>query len=93
MQRALLETILDATAGIDRGDGPIFEIQEEHRGSLYIGGENGTTVLSDLVRITLHEAYVEAEAKNRTLHCVVYDPIFGVAVKRPREGDGPRTGF
>jgi len=92
MERALLETILDATNGIDRGEGSTFEIEEEHRGSLYIGGENATTVLNDLVRITLHDAYVEAEAKNRTLHCVVYGPIFGLAVKRPRD-DGPRTGF
>ena len=92
MERALLEKILDATDGIDRGDGSAFEVADEHRASLYLGGGQGTTVVADLVSIVLHDDYVQAEAKDRTLHCIQYDPIFGLSLKVPRE-KASRTGF
>lgn len=92
MERALIQKILDGAEGIDRGDDGAFTAEGEHRASLYLGGEGGTTVVSDLVRITLHDEYLAAEAKDRTLHCLQYGPVFGIAVKRPR-AEGPRTGF
>ncbi len=92
MERALMQKILADAEGIERGDDGAFSAEGEHRASLYLGGEGGTTVVSDLVKITLHDEYVAAEAKNRTLHCVLYGPVIGISVKRPR-AEGPRTGF
>ncbi|HJL18884.1 MAG TPA: hypothetical protein RMH99_24690 [Sandaracinaceae bacterium LLY-WYZ-13_1] len=91
MDRALIETILAGTSGLEKSDTG-FQAADEHRASIYLGGSASTTVLSDLVRIQLHETHLEAEAKDRTLHFVTYDPILGLQVRRPRE-DGPRTGF
>jgi len=92
MERALLEKMLESAEGIDRGDGSAFEVADEHRASLYLGGGQGTTVVADLVTITLHDDYVQAEAKDRTLHCIEYAPVFGLALKRPKE-KASRTGF
>lgn len=92
MERALIQKILEAADGIDRGDDGAFSAGGEHRASLYLGGEGGTTVVSDLVKIELHDDYLAAEAKDRTLHYLAYGPVFGIAVKRPR-AEGPRTGF
>ncbi|MEZ4335986.1 MAG: hypothetical protein R3B82_05100 [Sandaracinaceae bacterium] len=92
MERALIQKILEAADGMDRGDDGAFSAEGEHRASLYLGGEGGTTVVSDLVKIELHDDYLAAEAKDRTLHCLSYGPVFGIAIKRPR-AEGPRTGF
>lgn len=101
MDRKLLQMILDETAGVNaepaaKGDSSSksYALEEEHRASLYLGGANTTTVLADIVRLSLRPEYIEAEAKDRTLHCVLYEPVFGLSVRRPRtEKDGPRTGF
>jgi len=92
MERALLEKILDATEGIDRGDGSAFEVADEHRASLYLGGGQGTTVVGDLVSIVLHDDYIQATAKDNTRHCILYEPVFGMSLKVPRE-KASRTGF
>ncbi|MBX3270068.1 MAG: hypothetical protein KF729_07385 [Sandaracinaceae bacterium] len=92
MERALLQSILEGAEGVERDGDGTFSAEGEHRATLYLGGEGGTTLVGDLVKITLHDQYVAAEAKNRTLHCLLYGPIFGVAIKRPR-AEGPRTGF
>ncbi|MCB9591521.1 MAG: hypothetical protein H6719_02205 [Sandaracinaceae bacterium] len=92
MERALIQKILADAHGIERGDDGAFNLEGEHRASLYLGGEGGTTIVNDLVTITLHDDYIAAEAKNRTMHCLLYGPVIGLAVKRPR-AEGPRTGF
>lgn len=93
MERALLEKILDATDGIARGDGSAFEVADEHRASLYLGGGQGTTVVAgDLVQITLHDEFVRVEAKDGTLHFVEYALVMMFSLKRPRES-ASRTGF
>ena len=92
MERTLIAEILDSTESVSKGDAG-YEVADEHRASLYLGRSGGTTVLADLVRIRLHDEYVEAEAKDRTVHCVLYEPIFGLAIKRPRSEQGNRTGF
>lgn len=92
MERSLIAKILDAAESTKKSSSG-YAVADEHRASLYLGGAGGTTVLNDLVRIRLHEDHVEAEAKDRTVHFVLYDPIFGVALRRPREEQGQRTGF
>ncbi len=92
MERSLLEKILDATETAEKGDSG-YQVADEHRASLYIGATGATTILGDLVRIQLHDEYIECEAKDRTVHCVQYEPVFGVSLRRPREQQGQRTGF
>lgn len=92
MERSLIEKILDAAPGIEKGDSG-YRTAEDHRASLYLGAGGGTTVLGDLVRIALHDDYVECEANDHTVHCVTYEPIFGLALRRPRDERGQRTGF
>lgn len=92
MDRTLLQQILDATPGLQKTDEG-YVAADEHRASIYLGRTGQATLLADLVRIQLHDAHVEAEAKDRTLHFVVYEPITAISLRRPREGDGPRTGF
>lgn len=92
MDRTLLASILEKSPGLQKSDTG-FLVADEHRASIYLGGNGPTTSLTDLVRVQLHETHVEAEAKDRTLHFVVYEPIFGVSVRRPREGEAGRTGF
>jgi hypothetical protein len=91
MDRELLDTILKGISGLEKSDSG-YETAGEHRASIYLAGGGATTVLSDLVRLQLHHTHLEAEAKDRTLHFVTYEPILGVSVRRPRE-DAPRTGF
>ncbi len=90
MDRTLLQRILES-AGAKKSDKG-FLLADEHRASIYLGRGGQATMLADLVRIDLHEDHVGAEAKDRTLHFVLYEPILGVSVRRPRE-DVPRTGF
>ena len=91
MDRTLIDEILGGTPGIEKGDAG-YEAADDHLVAMYLGGRGATTVLADLVRVRLHDTHLEAEAKDRTLHFVTYEPILGFAVRRPRE-DGPRTGF
>lgn len=91
MERALLQKILEQAPGIESGDDG-FTCEDEHRASIYLGGRGGTNVLSDLVRVKLHDDFVEAESKTRSVHCVVYEPIVGLTVHRPPKESG-RTGF
>lgn len=90
MDRTLLQQILESTGAKKSDKG--YLLADEHRGSIYLGRGGQATMLADLVRIALHEQHVEAEAKDRTLHFVEYEPIMGLSVRRPRE-DVPRTGF
>ncbi len=91
MERALLQKILERSSGIGAADGG-FACEEDHRASLYLGLPGGTTVLSELVRITLHDDCVEAESRTNSVHYVAYDPIAGLTVHRPPKDHG-RTGF
>lgn len=91
MDRTLIDGILGGTSGIEKEDTG-YAAATDHLVSIYLGGRGPTTVLTDIVRVKLHDAYVEAEAKDRTLHFVTYEPILGFSIRRPRE-DGPRTGF
>ncbi|MEC7525074.1 MAG: hypothetical protein VYE22_34650 [Myxococcota bacterium] len=93
MDRKLLADILDKSSGLDK-KGEDYLAADEHRASVYLGGSSSTTVLTEIVRLTLHETHLEAEAKDRTIHYVTYEPVFGLAVRGPREsGPGGRTGF
>lgn len=91
MDRTLLTQILGSTPGVQKTDRG-YIVADEHRASIYLGRSGQATILADLVRIALHEGYLEAEAKDRTLHYVLYEPVMGVAIRRPREDVG-RTGF
>lgn len=91
MERTLLQQILQSAPGVQKTDGG-FLIADEHRASIYLGQGGQATLLADLVRVTLHPEYLEAEAKDRTLHFVRYEPVIGLSLRRPR-ADVPRTGF
>lgn len=91
MDRTLLQQILDAAPGFQKTDEG-YVAGDEHRASIYLGKTGQATLLTDLVRIQLHDTHIEAEAKDRTLHFVVYEPVLGLSVRRPRQ-DVPRTGF
>ena len=91
MDRTLLKQILDAAPGLQLTDKG-YVAADEHRASIYLGKGGQATLVTDLVRIQLHDSHIEAEAKDRTLHFVVYEPVAGVTLRRPRE-DVPRTGF
>lgn len=91
MDRTLIDGILAGTSGIEKKDAG-YEAADDHLVAVYLGGRGGTSVLADIVRLKLHDTHVEAEAKDRTLHFVTYEPILGLSIRRPRE-DGPRTGF
>ena len=90
MNRTTIEAILSGAAGVEKKDEG-YAVADEHQASIYIGGKGPTTVLSELVGLKLHEDYIEAIAKDRT-HYVLYDPILGLSLRRPREESG-RTGF
>ncbi|GAB5548450.1 MAG: hypothetical protein RLO52_22095 [Sandaracinaceae bacterium] len=93
MDRKLLADILEKTSGLDKKDGE-YLAEGEHRASVYLGATGGTTVLTEIVRLSLQDSYLEAEAKDGTVHYVVYEPVFGLAVRGPRDGGpGSRTGF
>lgn len=91
MDRTLLTQILDATPGFSKTPEG-YLAADEHRASIYLGKTGQATLLTDIVRIALHDTHLEAEAKDRTLHFVVYEPVLGLSLRRPRE-DVPRTGF
>lgn len=91
MDRTLFKTILDATPGLQETDQG-YVAADEHRASIYLGTGGSATILTDLVRIRLHDTHVEAEAKDRTLHFLTYEPVLGLSIRRPRESVG-RTGF
>lgn len=90
MDRTLLQQILES-AGAKKSDKG-YLLADEHRASIYLDRGGQATTLTEIVRVALHDSHVEAEAKDRTLHFVVYEPILGLSVRRPRE-DVPRTGF
>lgn len=90
MDRTLLQRILESTGAKESDKG--YLLADEHRATIYLGRGGPANMLADLVRIALHDEHVEAEAKDRTLHFVEYEPILGLTVRRPRE-DVPRTGF
>ncbi len=90
MDRTHLAQILDSAPGVQKADGG-YVLADEHRASIYLG-RGQATIIADVVRLALHEAHIEAEAKDRTLYYVSYEPVMGVAIRRPRQ-DGPRTGF
>lgn len=91
MNRTLLQQILDAAPGFQKTDEG-YIAGDEHRASIYLGKTGQATLLTELVRIRLLETHIEAEAKDRTLHFVLYEPVLGLSIRRPRE-DVPRTGF
>jgi hypothetical protein len=91
MDATLLENILQSSPGMKKTDSG-YIVADEHRVSIYLGHGGSATVLADLVRIELHKDFVEAEAKDRTLHCLPYEPVLIVSLRRPRE-DVSRTGF
>lgn len=93
MERTLVAKILDDVSGVSKGDEG-YELPKEHHAALFIGVDGASTVLADLVRVKLHDDFVEAEAKDRTIHAVSYDAVRIVSVRRPRDKkDNPRTGF
>ncbi len=91
MERSLLQQILSTAPGVQSTDGK-FVLADEHRASIYLGQSGPATQLADIVQLTLHDHHVEAEAKDRTLHFVRYEPILALSLRRPRQ-DFPRTGF
>ena len=91
MDRKLLADILDKSSGLDK-KGEDYLAADEHRASVYLGGSSSTTVLTEIVRLTLHETHLEAEAKDRTIHYVTDRK--STRLRGPREsGPGGRTGF
>jgi hypothetical protein len=91
MDRSLLEKIIQSSPGTKKTDAG-YIVADEHRASIYLGQGGSATVLADIVRLALKDAYIEAEARDRTLHYVPYEPVLVVSLRRPRE-DVPRTGF
>lgn len=91
MERTQLQQILESAPGLQKtAEG--YVAADEHRASIYLGQGGQATLLADLVRFTLRDDYLEAEAKDRTLHFVRYEPVIGLSLRRPRQ-DVPRTGF
>lgn len=91
MERALLKKMFEDKSGLEAADDG-FSCEEEHLVSVYLDVRGGTSVLTEIVKVTMHDHYLEAEAKNRTVHCVIYEAIVGMAVSRPPKESG-RTGF
>jgi hypothetical protein len=91
MDRTLLEKILQTSPGTKKAEQG-YLVADEHRVSIYLGQGGSATVLADIVRVAFHEQFVEAEARDRTLHFLPYEPVLVVSLRRPRE-DVPRTGF
>jgi hypothetical protein len=80
-------------AGLGRDpDENTFAAPDETRIAVFLGSSGPTTLVGDLMRVTLHEGFVEAEAKDRTLHFLEYDAVLGISVRRPRQ-ESARTGF
>lgn len=92
MDRTLLEKILQSSPGVKKAEGG-YMLADEHRASIYLGAGGSATVLADIVRIVLKDTHVEAEAKDRTLHFVPYEPVLVISMRRPRDVGVPRTGF
>ena len=92
MERKTIQDILDSSPGMEAGDDG-YTVADEHLASIYLGSRGAATVVSELVRIQLREGWIEAEAKDRTLHYLVYETVTALSVRRPRDPDKARTGF
>ncbi|MFK7989336.1 MAG: hypothetical protein AB8I08_25180 [Sandaracinaceae bacterium] len=92
MDRTTVQEILDGAAGMKPGDDG-YTVEDEHLASIYLANRGSATVLSELVRIKLADTWIEAEAKDRTLHYATYEPVTAISIRRPRDPDKQRTGF
>lgn len=88
----MIEQILGAAPGIEKHK-DAYALADEHLASIYLGAHGPTTALTEIVRVTMRDAWLEAEAKDRTLHFVAYENVFALSLRRPRDPEKARTGF
>ncbi|MCA9536915.1 MAG: hypothetical protein KC593_24700 [Myxococcales bacterium] len=96
MNRSTLENILDRASGVTRGakNGSVFEVEEGHRVTFYLGRPGQAMEISDLQRCTLHDDYVElASGESETITFVEYEAIHALAAKPPKGDAKRRAGF
>ncbi|MGF1466479.1 MAG: hypothetical protein ACFCGT_10115 [Sandaracinaceae bacterium] len=91
MERSVLRKVLDRAPGLSETDGS-YTVGVDHRASLYLGLASQTTMVGDLVRLSLRDDHLEIESKEGTRSYFAYEHILGFAVQPPRGASG-RTGF
>lgn len=93
MERPTLEAMLEAAAGIER-EGDHYETAEGYRVSLYVGEPGRGMQVSEVIRLELRDAYVEATSdEHHEVYYLEYSNLHGFSVKAPIGGAGRRTGF
>lgn len=90
MEAVTLGNILAHASGVDL-KGNIYETAEGHRLSFYIGRGGQAMVLSDILKVELHEGFVRLERRQAdgTLYFEL-SVVHGVAIRRPEDS---KAGF
>lgn len=91
MQRETLELILSRTHGTER-TADRFVTREAHELTVYVGRPGSAMALQNVLSITLADAHVEIEVKERGTFYTAYDAVHALLDGPRKERSGGRSG-
>ncbi len=93
MDRSTLARILEEADGIT-GKESVFEASSGHQLSFYLGQPGQALVLTEILKVHLHQGYVQLDRKPTEGSVFLdYEAVHGLALRPPDEVRGRRPGF